>query len=438
MIYKKDIINFLFTITFPLYGFGNYISATKSPSAGFIVSVSACLAILVFYLIDFLYRREFRFQINVIFFLVSVLIASNIVSLVRALLKDLPEETWYMTTTKSIMLVAPFMSFVVVTLYNGTQTERVAKLLFTSLSILLFINLVGFYVLGLSNETHSIENRLNFPFLDGFYSGAGILSIINLMIIFYLFRLHADPLRFTALLAYFGVNLYLLFLINSRIAILMFLMVACLLVFKVLDKVRGMFLVSLFTVPILLVSGTLVYEVLKQPVFVSMIKRVDIEDITTFNGRSYIWEDVMHWLLYDQRGLLLGNGYKGHYFLDLISDVAKRWNEKEFHHMHLHSSSFEMLTCQGIAGFSIYMFLFYKLVRHFRRAYQQGSDLGIFFAVSVFLLFILQVDTFVYLEGSGFVILSVLLALMAVDPDSAGRHLSEVRISQPGIRYVVS
>lgn len=438
MIYKKDFINFLFVATFPLYGFGNYVSATKSPSAGFIVSVSACLAILVFYLVDFLYRREFQIRVNFIFFLTSLLIVSNIVSLVRALLKDLPEETWYMTTAKSIMLVAPFMSFVVVTLYNGTRAERIAKLLFIGLSILLFINLVGFYGLGLSNETHSIENRLNFPFLDGFYSGAGILSILNLMILFYLFRLYADPIRVTALSAYFVFNLYLLFLINSRIAILIFLAVAFLLVFKVLDKVRGIFLVSLFTVPILLASGSLLYEILKQPVFVSMIKRVDVVDITTFNGRSYIWEDVMHWLLYDQRGLLLGNGYKGHYFLDLISDVAQRWNEKDLNHMHLHSSSFEMLTCQGIAGFSIYMILFYKLVRHFRLAYQHGSDLGIFFAVSVFLLFIMQVDTFVYLEGSGFVIFSVLLALMAVDSGTTGQRSPETSISKTEIRYVGS
>jgi O-antigen ligase len=120
----------------------------------------------------------------------------------------------------------------------------------------------------------------------------------------------------------------------------------------------------------------------------------------------------MNWLTDDQRGIFLGNGYKGHYFLDLISDVAKLWNSdvRDYHHMHLHSSSFEILVCQGIVGFVIFMILFYRMYAYYKKKYRSGDEQGIFFAVGVFLLFILQVDTFVYLESLGSVIFSLLLS----------------------------
>jgi O-antigen ligase len=276
--------------------------------------------------------------------------------------------------------------------------------------------MVGFYGLGLSNEVHSIEGRVNFPFLEGFYSGACVLAILNLMIIYYMSKSWNDPVRLSYLAAYFTFNLALLFMINSRISILIFLFVALLLSFKVIEKTKGLFVGSLFTVPILLNSGLILYQILTLPFFVSILKRVDIEDVTTFNGRAFIWRNAMNWLTDDQRGIFLGNGYKGHYFLDLISDVAKLWNSdiKDYHHMHLHSSSFEILVSQGIVGFVIFMLLFYKLFTYYKRKYRNGDEQGIFFAVGVFLLFIMQVDTFVYLESSGSVIFSLLLANVVI------------------------
>jgi O-antigen ligase len=272
--------------------------------------------------------------------------------------------------------------------------------------------LIGFYGLGLSNAVHSIEGRVNFPFLEGFYSGACLLAILNLMLIYYMSKCLDDPVRFSYLLAYFMFNLVLLFLINSRINILIFLFAAFLLSFKLIDKTRGLFVGSLFTVPVLLNSGLILYEILSLPFFVSILKRVDIEDVTTFNGRAFIWRNAMNWLTDDQRGILLGNGYKGHYFLDLISDVAKLWNSdvRDYHHMHLHSTSFEILVSQGVVGFVLFMILFYQLFAYYKKKYKHGEEQGIFFAVVVFLLFILQVDTFVYLESLGGVIFSLLLA----------------------------
>jgi hypothetical protein len=333
----------------------------------------------------------------------------------------------------------PFISFVIVNLYNPGDEDRLPKLAFLGFSLLLLLNLIGFYGLGLSNEMHSIEGRLNFPFFDGFYNGACLIVIINLMLLYYMFRSWSDPFRFSYLTVYFVFNLVLLFLINSRIGTLIFLFVAVLLCLRLLNGLKILFVGSLFTVPILLSSGLALYYILTLPIFASILQRVDLKDVTTFNGRSFIWTNAMDWLLNDQRGIVFGNGNKGHYFLDLISDVARLWNPefKDFQRMHLHSSSFELLVSQGLVGFVIFMFLFYQLLSFYKKKYQSESEQGVFYAVGIFLLFIWQVDLFVYLESSGFFIFSMLLSnvVMIHSSDKVGQkaklNLSDELITKP-------
>jgi len=360
MFYKQDIINSLFVASFPVYGIGTYVAATKSPSGGFMVCISIHLVIILFYLLDIIYKKEFQSRVNIFYFLNWLYLATCVISLFRALFNQLPEDNLAITVVKCITFTVPINAFIVVVLYNDDKVVRITGLTFLSLSLLLLINLFGFFVLKLSNEFHSIEGRLNFPFLDGFYSGAGVLTILNLMLIYYMIRTKDDPFRLICLLTYFIINLVLLYLINSRLNILIFLFVASLLSMGLIEKTKGLFASSMFTVPILLSSGLLLYEILTLPIFVTLLKRVDIQDVMTFNGRSFIWSNVMTWLTDDQRGIFWGNGYKGHYFLDLISDVAKLWNAdvKDYHHMHLHSSTFEILVCQGIFGYAIFMLLF--------------------------------------------------------------------------------
>jgi hypothetical protein len=394
-----------------------FLAATWSPSGGFMVCISAHLAIILFYLIDIIYKKEFQFRVNVYYWITLVYLLTCIVSIFRALFNHLPEDNLAITLVKSITFIVPVHAFISVVLYNDDRVERLIKLTFLSLSILLLINLFGFFALGLSNEFHSIEGRLNFPFLDGFYSGACVLTILNLMLIYFIRNTLDDPVRLSYLIAYFVLNLVLLYLINSRINIMIFLFVALLLSCRVIDKIRGLFAGSLFTVPILLSSGFILYQVLTLPVFVTMLRRVDLQDVITFNGRSFIWNNAMTWLIDDQRGIFWGNGYKGHYFLDLISDVAKLWNSdvKDYHHMHLHSSSFEILVSQGIFGYSIFCILCYRIYVYYKKKYQMGDPQGVFFAVIVFLIFILQVDVFVYLESSGMVFFSLLLATVLIN-----------------------
>jgi hypothetical protein len=412
-VYKRDIINFLFLISFPVYGIGTYISATNSPSAGYFVSIFAHLLIILFYLIDMLYVGGFRARVNKYYYLMLLFVISTVASLFIALSNGLPEATMMLTVTRSVLLLVPIHAFLIVVLYNIDRRDSLVEMTLVSLSFLIAINLAGYFGLGLTNETHSLEGRLNFPFLGGFYSGASLLAVINLTLLYYMKRFWRDPIRFASLSLFFSFNLVLFFLINSRLSILVFLFVVGLSIVGLI-RIRGMFWLSLFTIPILLSAGLTIYKIVQLPGLSSMMQRVDIEDVTTFNGRAFIWRDAMDWMLEDRQGFLFGNGYKGHYFLGLIDDVARMWNESAIYNMHLHSTSMEILICQGLFVFIIFALLLYHIYQHFRQMHREGRAEGAFFPVIIFLLFILQVDNFLYMDNIGFVIFSLLVAMIVL------------------------
>ncbi len=410
---KRHLINFLFILSFPVYGFGTYVSASISPSAGYLVSLSIHVLILVFYLIDMIYRREITFRLNWLYIMMMLYIASTAGSLVVGYMKGLPEINAGMIVVRSLLLVIPFHSFIVFTLYNDEHTADIPMLLVKGLSALLFINLVGYFVLGLSNEQHSIEGRLNMPFLDGFYSGASMLAILNLLIA-HRIRVNVDrPLESMVLTAYFLINIGLLYMINSRLALMIFLVLFFMLLIKII-AMRGMYLVSLFFIPILLSSAFFLYQLLLLPGMSSIMQRVDVEDVTTFNGRAFLWKDGLDWLMGSHEGLIFGNGYKGHYFLNLITDVAELWNTDEVFHLHMHSTSLEILICQGLIAYSVFCIVSFSIYRFFRRKYKEKSVDGAFLGPVLYLLFILQVDTFVYMDGLGFVLFALLASRISV------------------------
>src|SRR6476620_6349426 len=97
MLYKRDIINWLFVASFPLFGIGTYVAGTKSPSAGFMVCISAHLAIILFYVIDMTYKKEFQPRINRYYFINWLYLMTCIISLFRALYNGLPEDTLSLT-----------------------------------------------------------------------------------------------------------------------------------------------------------------------------------------------------------------------------------------------------------------------------------------------------------------------------------------------------
>jgi O-antigen ligase len=430
---KKDIINFLFLISFPIYGVGTYVSGAISPSIGYFISISTHLLILTFYCIDLLYKREFSLRINCTYAVMLLYVISCVASLFVALYNGLPESNLRLTIGRSLLMIIPFHAFIVVLLYNGNEEHKLVKLTTVSLSLLLAINVIGYFVLGLVNPVHSIEGRFSMPFIESFYSGANLLAIINLILLYYLIRCPAGSFQFVALTGYFVFNFVLFYLINSRLSTLILLLVIGLFLFRVLT-VKGLFVGSMFTIPVLLSCGFLIFHILQLPVFSFLVQRVDLQDVVTFNGRAFLWKDAIDWLLYDQRGLFFGNGYKGHYFLDLIPDVVLLWNAVDAHHLHLHSTSLEILVSQGVVSFVVFTFLFYQVYRYYKQRYGERNDEGAFFAVVIFLLFLMQVDGFVYLDAMGFIIFSLLIsrtsvrAVVASDVETRRRNPGQVYI----------
>jgi hypothetical protein len=414
MLNKRDIINFLYVISFPVYGLGAYISAAVSPSIGYICSISIHILIILFYLIDLAYKRVVRIKVNGLYFLTMALQLTCVVSLFVSLSNNLPSMNMIDVVTKSILLVLPFQSFIVVFLYNEKQKNSFVNMTFLSWSILLLMNVIGFFGFGIGNETNGIPGRITFPFLDSFYSAACLVAMLNLMILAFIKKSLKDPLKLTYLISYFALNLALLYYIDSRLSLLIFFGVFLLFALNLSRRFRGVFLASIFTLPLLLNFGVLVYRILSLPVFVAIVRRVDLIDATTFNGKSLLWQRTLDWLMFDQRGVLFGNGAEGHYFLHLIPDLAKKWFPRE-ESLHLHSTVLMTLVDQGIFGFVLLLVACYRMYLYYRTEFQKSSTDATFFAVVVFVIFAMQVDTFAYLGTLGYTILGLLIARASVD-----------------------
>src|SRR5688572_22186431 len=205
MLDKRETINFLYTISFPMYGIGSYIAANINSPVGHIFSVSIHFIILLFYLIDILYKQDIQLRINSTFFWMVGFQLSCIMAFWIALSKNPPFINEIISYARSGIILIPFYAFVAVCLYNQDKSEQLVKMTFNSLTILLFLNLIGFYVFGLKNGIHTIEGRVSLPFIDGMYSGACMIAILNLMLYFYMKKALAssDMARFSYLLLYF-------------------------------------------------------------------------------------------------------------------------------------------------------------------------------------------------------------------------------------------
>ena len=416
MLDKRDIINFFYTASFPLYGIGCFVAATINSPIGNSISISAYIFILLFYCIDLLYKKQITLRVNGLFVLMILFQLSSIAAYIVALDKKAPFLSELHSITRSTIILFPFYAFIAVCLYNEKDRSKIVALTFRGLNILLFINVIGYFVFGLENGTHSIAGRLSLPFIDGMYSGACVIAVINLMAFYYMRQAltTADSFRFTYLLIYFLINLALLFLVNSRMANLIFLFVFILAIFNVIHRFKGLFLIGVFFVPLMLNLGLLLYQILTLPIFKVIMQRVDLNDVVTFNGRVFGWEKAIDWLLYDQTNLVFGNGYNGHYFLHLMASIAKLWNVRETD-THLHSTSLSILVDQGIVGGVLLLLITYSVYMYFQKQMAMRKEEGILFAVTVFIFIVMQVDMFVYKESGGWILLSLLAAFAAIN-----------------------
>ena len=414
MLAKKDIVNFLFVISFPVYGLGSYVTGYISPSIGSIVSVVPLVLILIFFFIDSLYKRSLNFGGGSLYLIATLLLLLCCYSLYVAYKNQIPFYSRWVMIGNIALTIIPYNAFIPVLLYNGTDVKKVIRLTFVGISILLMLNLVGFYGLGIANAVHSIEGRINFPFIDSFYSGSALAIVISLMLLFYMKRLRAEPIKFMGMLLYLFLNLAIIFMINSRLQVLIFLVTILVFTFGPGAKSKFVFFTSLFFVPLLLNFSLLVYKILSLPAMEAILVRVSKEDVTTFHGRAQLWQAAIDWLINDQTGIWFGNGYKGHVLLHLLDFEAKvRWHVPTYN-MHLHSTAFELLTSTGVVGYALFVVMMYKTFLYFRQRYADETPEAIFMPIMFFLIWVLQIDLIVYLGSWGNIILSLMWAMVTV------------------------
>ena len=410
MISKIKLVNTLFLLTFPFYGLGTYVTFKTNFSAGVILSVLPSILILLVYGLDLLYRGKVTPMVNRVYAVGMLFITSLVISMWVAFGKNFPGLNPLNTTSLSVMFLVPFNAAVVVQVYNRANEDfDFSWLLLKSLSFFILLNLVG-YAGGLRNLVHGFEGRINLPFMRGIYDASHVMSVINLMLIFYLRDFVRKPFRFIVLGALFMMN------INSRLSFMIFVVLISLFLFKFMKVIRGLYTISLFTMPLMMSFALLIYQILSLPFFVAILQRVDKEDVTTFNGRTYIWNSMADWAMYDRTGWLFGLGYRGQYELRMLDFLAVLWGEEHSFNFHLHSSFLEITMDQGVVGLVLFYLCVWYGFSYYRKHYVAGSLEGPLFAGIVYLMFIWQIDIFCYGIDLGNPIFFSMLSLAAIDP----------------------
>ncbi|MEZ4757085.1 MAG: O-antigen ligase family protein [Flavobacteriales bacterium] len=416
MISKLKLVNLLFVLTFPFYGLGTYVTFKTNFSAGVILSVLPSILILVIYALDMIQRGQVTVMVNRVYVVGMLFITSLVASMWVAFGKNFPGLNPLNTTSMSIMFLVPFNAAVVVQIYNRANEEwDMAWELVKGLGFFILLNLLG-YAGGLRNLVHGFEGRINLPFMRGIYDASHVMSIVNLMLIFYLKDFTRKPMRFLILAALFMVNMAVMVNVNSRLSFMIFVVLMVLFLFKFMKVIRGLYTVSLFTMPLLMSFALLIYQILSLPFFVAILQRVDKEDVTTFNGRTYIWESMADWAMYDRTGWLFGLGYRGQYELRMLDFLAVLWGEEHSFNFHLHSSFLEITMDQGVVGLVLYYFCVWFAFKYYRAKYRSGLLEGPLFAAVVYLMFIWQIDIFCYGIDLGNPIFFTILSLAAIDP----------------------
>lgn len=410
MIRKNKFINFLLVLAFPFHGLGSYVSLNINPTAGYLVAVFPCLLILTFYALDSLYQQKIQIKVNSSFIWVLLYAGVIAVSMFKCLANGVPNANIINTTAGTIMSITPFFAFIVVYFYNSDNEDfDITRPVMLSFSILLGMNVLG-SVAGVHSIAHGFEGRMSFPFFGGIYSAANVIAILSIMLLPYFKKFARLPVYFTLLCLFYGFNMFLFFDINSRLTTLIFLLIVGLYATNLMKGYRLLFGVSWLMVPLLLSFAFVVYQILSMPVFTAIMQRVDVEDVTTFNGRSYLWEASLDWVWNDRRGLIFGNGHKGYGVLNLFDYVVRKWNvpEEVVYDLHPHSSLFYVAICQGLFGMMCFIAILFNTMKYY---FQRGAEHNdrIFYPVMLFMLYLLQVDSFVA-EDMGLAIIAVMAA----------------------------
>ena len=416
MISKTKLVNTLYTLGFPIYGLGTYVmfqSGGKWTSGLFLTTVPFLL-ILFFYLIDVLYRQGFTPVINRNFWLCCAALVSIIASLFLGLHYHSPVLKPANAAVMGIQFSVPFLAAVVVQVYNKARDDfDWTTMILRGLLLLEAVNVLGMGA-GLHNKMHSFEGRASFPFVLGIYEAAHLLAVINLMLLFYLNDFQRKPLRFFGVLLLFLFNMAIIMSVNSRLSFMIFFLLVVLFLTKGIKAAKGLFTISLLTMPLMMSFGLLIYAILSLPFFVAILSRVDKKDVTTFNGRTYIWESAFDWAANGGPNLIFGNGYNGQYRLRMLDHVAKMWGESDSYNLHMHSAWLEIFVNQGIVGVALMYMVYWQVFKNYRVEYQKRTAMAPLFAAVCYLMFDWQIDISGYSYYLGWMLLFALMAPLCI------------------------
>ncbi|MBS1570582.1 MAG: O-antigen ligase family protein [Bacteroidetes bacterium] len=409
MLSKRKLINTLFILSFPWYGYGAYALMDRGFAVGIAICASPFLLILGFYLIDLLYRRSATPMLNGKFLLVMAALTSISASVLLGLHYRSPVINNANGFLLILLFYAPFLSSVVVQVYNRHDPGfNMADLVLKGFYAYLAFNLLGMAA-GMRNLLHFFPGRASPPFAMGIYDAAHMLSIVNLMLLFHLRDFRSNPVRWFLLATVYMIDMGIILSINSRLSFMIFIVFTVLFLTHAMKALRGLFTVSLFTMPIMMSFALLIYKILSLPVFVAVMERVDEKDVTTFNGRTYIWTSAADWLRDDRRGIIFGNGYNGQYHLRLLEWVAKLWGEPGSYRLHMHSAFLEMLIDQGIVGILLMYGVYYSGYRFYQRQYLDNKAMAPLYAAFVYMMFAWQIDIVGYAFYTGFCLVFIMM-----------------------------
>lgn len=420
MISKTKLVNTLYTLGFPVYGLCCYVMYLPGGkwSIGLFLGTTPFLLIIFIYLIDVLYRQGFTPVIDRNFWLCCAALASIVISLGMGLHYHSPVLIPANASVMVVQFTVPFFAAVIVQVYNRARDGLDwSAMILRGLLLLELVNILGMGA-GMHNKMHSFEGRASFPFMLGIYESAHLLAVINLMLLFYMNDFQRRPLRFIGVIVLFLLNMAIIMSVNSRLSFMIFFLLVVLFLTKGIKAAKGLYTISLLTMPLMMSFALLIYEILSLPFFVAILSRVDKKDVTTFNGRTYIWESAFDWALGGGKGLIFGNGYNGHYRLRILDHVAEMWGEKNSYNLHMHSAWLEILVNQGIVGVVLMYMVYWQAFKNYRTEYRNRTAMAPLFAAVCYLMFDWQIDISGYAFYFCWLLLFALMAPLCIKPSA--------------------
>jgi O-antigen ligase len=416
VISKRNLINNLFLLSFPFYGIGVWRAYRTTFALGLMISILPFLLILLVHAVDLLYNRKAQSMVTRKYWVGLFFLLSLAGSYWQAFMDKFPGMILVNAIGYSVLYLVPYHAAIVVQIRNRDNDDfNFGLMLLKSMLLLVFVNFAG-AAIGYQNVVHRFEGRLNLPFLMGIYDAAHLLSIINLMLLFYLKDFVKKPKTFFFTLLLYLANVAIMINVNSRLSFLMFLMITGLFVFRIMKTAKFVFPISLFTMPLLVNFALLIYTIMTLPPLSALVTRLDKEDVTSFNNRTPVWENGLDWFLEDRRGLLFGMGYQGQAKLAGWDRVGKIFMVRNSYDVHFHSTFLQTLTNQGIVGYLLLVWCYWLVYSYYQKKYKSDLLEAPIFAAAVYLIFIWQIDIVCYGMDFGNQLVMCLLSMAVMDP----------------------